>query len=518
MADGGTKQRDFMSTRAHNAGAALVIALAVFAILLSIGVTFVAMTRMEVKSSSNVESAGQAEMVADAGVAQAMSVLNQDRIEHPNVTSTDHAWSTYFNGAWLAGKGCFFRGTGNDAWIMARTGIPYVHFDELAKLDDFLLWDRSPLYVPRFEDGAYVRRSELYDALPSKLASDHPFVIANDPSDPNAYLDARGLLPTQQIDRWADVDNDGDGLKDSMWLPMAADTFATTDGVDNNLDSAIDEASESPVFVYWGGNDGLDNNENGYVDEEAEKWYLTVPLFGMKVRVVDSQGNFLSTDGRPLTYVDGKYRSIETGAEVPSTAVDVVTIPESGTISISTPKGTVVLDKNNVDVIDNDYSTLINDYDIVARRKLDWTPNEPRRYHEIAYSYLKGLSMTRTGGTAVNLTDGTNATEVNNAASSDIVSIQCTGEPVCELVGRYAVLIRDEASKVNINVAGAMSYDDRTQRNTTTGQYYNDTTTPIADVAPMRRALQEGLGPQEYDIRLVRPAPPRPSVSAAAVT
>ena len=604
-----------MKIRAHNDGAALVVALAVFAILFSIAVTFLMMSRMEMTSSVNVQNIGQAEMVAKAGVASATSVLNQDRRDHPNVTSTDHAWNSYFNGSWIAGKAWAFRWNGTNperwaywdtsvtpnVWVVNRNAVPQIFFDGplpatvptpvawtllemLARLPHALtnppslLWDRTSLFVPREQNA-----TQLFDDYSLN------FLLRTDPVNTN-------LTPAQQVNLWADVDNDEDGLRDAMWIPMGSDKVMTDDGVDNDLDGIIDNKGEwepvaapatvgapyywglndlidndgdgqidevneqydnngngdvdepaeqqwytkaqpeTGVFVYWGGEDGLDNNGDGLIDDATEqKYFLTVPLFGMKIRVVDKNGNPVDIDGHLIDMRHPDASGVFHCTQPDLGEMRFITISPTASITVSVPDdrlnptgthSSLTLSANDVDCIDNDYSMLINDYDIIAREARDFTLNEPRQYHEIAPSLPAGIFGTpipSTPATVVTLCSpnvpvdpsalngGVYASTVldnlksTTAGQQTIVSIQCTGEPVCEIVGRYAVTIRDEASKVNINTAGAFTYDDSREAHRVNFDPDN-TNLPSAQLAndfPLLRSLNQGLGPQEYETRLL---------------
>ncbi|HNY87907.1 MAG TPA: hypothetical protein PKN23_15500, partial [Candidatus Hydrogenedentes bacterium] len=88
----------------QNSGAALIVALSIMAVLLAIGLTFFAVTRLESTTAVNVVHTVRAQYLVDAGFAVAQYTLNRDLDVNPNATSTDHAWRTLFNGAAFAGK------------------------------------------------------------------------------------------------------------------------------------------------------------------------------------------------------------------------------------------------------------------------------------------------------------------------------------------------------------------------------------------------------------------------------
>ena len=327
-------------------GAALVIAIAIMTILLAIALTFYAVTRVEVKTATNVVNAVRVEFLADAAVAIAVSTLNQDLLDHPRATSLDHPWRSVFSGAAFAGKPWALRNGRSliDGGVpqIDVNNLPYVDVDNDGLPDERLYIGpvtRNWLFIPRAE-GAPVLYDNVtlyrWDAasrgfIPTNpnenryfnnaLPGTYPFVTSkfygqaafpNDlpvfpiPENDNPNLNASdpsfgdGLqYAAEQVDRFADVDNDENGLKDAMWVPLPIDLFFRDDGLDNDLDGMIDEqqddqsdndrdgssdgddtdndgradmsldvdeAIEGAPFVYYGGFDGIDNDGDGLVD------------------------------------------------------------------------------------------------------------------------------------------------------------------------------------------------------------------------------------------------------------
>ena len=518
-----------MNSSTHNRGAALIVALAVLTVLFAIGITFFTVGRLEVKVSVNVENTVRADLLCDAGISIGMSVLNQDRVDHPSYTSSDHAWASFFNGSWIAGKAWAFRdrvpwirylpGLGDKVFAdVHRYAIPQIQFEDLLNQAPEIQFGPGLLYVPR-EQG----QTDPFDAFDSKANQFliKPRMYVGDPNNPEW---AKWEFPVQQIDRWADVDNDDDGLRDSMWIPIPGDPPFRADGIDNDLDGQIDESGEDPfdgidedpndgidndgdglvdedpfdgidndgdaidndgdglvnedesgevpndgidndgdgridekdsadaseamVFVYYGGDDGLDNDGDGQIDEGDEQFeldgttpkrFLTIPLHTIRVPVDLDLDGVLDVDDDGILETSQLLWNLNYG-----------------------PGGRYFPE---VDCVDNDYSMIINDFDVVAYRLGTTFQEAPRKYHRIDNYYLGGPPI------------------VNGVP----VEIWCTGEPVSELFGRIAVLIRDEASKVNINVANAYSYDEN----------------PGDPTRPMQRALSDGVGPHEYDLRVL---------------
>ncbi len=360
-------------------GAALIIAISIMTILLAIALTFFAVTRVEIKTATNVVNAVRVELLGDAAIAMAVAQLNQDLLDHPAATSTDHGWRSLYSGTAFAGKPWTWRDlpapTPTDPDNRAPRplwagGIPQIDMRRMPYIDlegdgipDERLYlgpeTRNWLAIPRVEQVnrynsptpvLYAPDAELYDADdpdgdPLRLDAadafgDFRFVRYDDTLDipvgdnfppeffpfatskfygtprfPNGAAVFGDLLAqrqeeddkdnlqysAEQVDFWADVDNTGDGLKDSMWIPIPIDLFFPDDGIDNDLDGMTDEeqddgidndrdgildevdsdgdgqpdeqfdedeAIEAAPFIYYGGNDNIDNDGDGFVDQD----------------------------------------------------------------------------------------------------------------------------------------------------------------------------------------------------------------------------------------------------------
>ncbi|HOZ47592.1 MAG TPA: hypothetical protein PLO37_17715 [Candidatus Hydrogenedentes bacterium] len=503
-----------MQAMREKRGAALVLAILILTVLLLVALSFFTAARLEVHTSTNVVNGLRAGLLADAGTAMAMAFLNYDFVIHSLYTSTDHAWKTYFNGAWAAGKSWMWV----DGVPLTFGGVPEINLDITPNIGDWF-------YVPRIQGGNPVEDPAHFDA------GNNPFVVtagyAPSPLGNPAFLglpvSTERLWPAQQIGLFADVDNDGDGEKDSTWLPVGADEFFVHDGIDNDLDSLIDEGagpdeidndgdgfadepdelvgfngldddgdgfvdeanelSEPCVFVYWGGDDGRDNDGNGYVDETfggpgnlgEQRIYLTAPIASPH-GPAGHPAHLPSYPDNPSGYLDAfpvaRYAQVYW----------VEPWPGSPT----------------VDVLDNDWNLLVNDHqeyfpfahgsplwnrasiseelkkkgydeddaDRLSRFYGDWR-HLSATAHGIAPWYLQSMDQINT-----------------------IYGVYSTGEPVCELVGRVAILINDESSKVNLNVAGGH----------TANWFPDDAGNPRPDI---QRTMNEALGPWEYETRVL---------------
>lgn len=616
----------------EESGAALIISVAIFAVLLFIALTFWSASRIEHQAALRHQQGFQGDMLANAGQALAVSHLRLDKQWHPAYTSLDHGWNTFFNGAWLAGKPWAFNAdpyTGG--LILERTWnsyvagdvykrIPYIDYwsdvefqeaeleraiqyalfgpDPQESLGSALAQIKNPLFVPRFQfsgnnyDTASlvslldIESQDLVHALTNpgggaefaELSSPFDFPVQYaydftnyDPrfDDPNDILaayhngtfndiepapdwPARRVTSQQKINFWADVDNDGDGLKDSMWIPIGVEVFRGGidrdgdgrvgadeggDGIDNDLDAYwigndgvdndgdgsadeadeqryynLDEPDETAVFVYWGGNDGLDNDQDGLIDAadaDEQRAFLTAPI------IADSywggnDGEDNDHDGTPdegdeqRIYLTNEDR-INNNAVAPRVASNLSAIPAGEGIDYQDPGECIPLldafdvavdlttlnefiastanpitiateDDNRlhfpnpgdpfdstVDRIDNDFTQIVND----THGHAFIEPSVPQ--------FVNGSINPPWDDTTV-----VAAAQQNRARSYSKINIDqyalnpglvfpfssipndftpvatCAGEVVCVVAGRVAVHIVDEASKMNLNTAGAM--------------------------------------------------------------
>lgn len=227
--------------------------------------------------------------------------------------------------------------------------------------------------------------------------------------------------PAEQVGDYADVDNDGDGQNDSIWLPIPGDLYFPQDGLDNNLNGWVDEqqddgvnndgnfeggdmafgdslpytevnagaqqlfndadeAIEPGVFVYFGGDDGLDNDGDGLVDaadpdEDGsgpnQGLFLTAPLPGLSF-YVDLNADGVAYDLVPAendAYTqtfDAALSRGESAAAARALALEAsleplrIVLPAQ--INVRVGNSFVTLGPANVDTIDNDYDLVVNDY------------------------------------------------------------------------------------------------------------------------------------------------------------
>lgn len=497
----------------HNTGAALVVAIAVLTVLLAIALTFFTVSRLEVKTSTNVENSVRADLLSDSAVAIAMSFLRHDAAIHPSFTSLDHAWRTYFNGSWVQQKlyawpDQYANAAAFTSWGGYQTGgIPQIFATE--ELDPYTGMQRAGggltghLYVPRREVYPADPRGHILNpynykdepANPDPTEIYNPFVIPTLPG-----VDGGVGFAVQVVDSWADVDNDGDGYRDSVWLPLVADIAAGNildgdgevitpgDGVNNDLDGVldietgisspplIDEPQSQDVFnsipaaeagsieplsfLYYGGNDGLDNDGDGLIDARAAgggpgdmRWFLTAPMCHTLKALGEIQ----------IVYVT------LSNVTVSGASIEINTDP-----NLPWPNNDADLYDGQhrwVDVIDNDYDLVTNEhfeYLTPIPGMNDETPKDPvyieylariREYNQAAkaqnwpvrvvkqseFNDLRGYSEI--------------CTDYLGGGSASQWRIKASGEPVCEIVGRAAILITDESSKVNLNAAGAHALD-----------------------------------------------------------
>ena len=402
------------------------------------------------------------------------------------------------------------------------------------------------------------------DIFDLDTSNDYPFVtstfygpvVANGPAANtdtlNEFLfnDTRASIPTgltfpvprypkEQVARWADVDNDEDNLNDSMWIPLPGDVFFDLDGVDNDLDgfadivdalntTDVDEPNEAGVFVYWGGDDNLDNDNDTLIDEfdvpgaapdngvyervpgfdinnpplsQANLpggganfgFFLTAPLPGELINV-DLNGNGLPDDlVRSADTVNCPTGLCPQRILLPDT-VNFRFRPRVNGTYVDDGTGdpieyAIPLTANFVDRIDNDYDLIVNDYFAYAFRQ----SNPVAAESALANGYAN-IAVVPAFGNGVEAVpdDGVVAATgevIDYGDMVDTLYITHSGEPVCDLVGRAAILISDEAAKVNLNVAGGLTYND--VPNTDQGE------------GRLRRALNSGVTPHEYEPRVL---------------
>lgn len=508
--------------RSETRGAALIVAILVLAILLIIVLQFFSASRTEMHRAENFRNSTQADLIADGATALAMAHLNRDRDIHPTVTSDDFSWRTFFNGSFAVGKPALWKPLSINGNPPVRVpllrnatvggGVPEIDLSAFDFNDPAVTPPGDALYIPRLDDTLDLSNPNQatpafllnkYGALPA----DFPFVTTNDVGDSplrnvpgynGVVLAQTNRMSAEQIDEWADVDSDGDGLRDAIWIPMAIDVFRENDGIDNDLDGRIDEAGERAIFLYWGGNDGIDNDGDGEVDEADEQQvFLTAPLPVWN-------GNGPQFSGNP--HVD-LTRLGEFAAP-----------PGAGSVTITGAQVTPVVDR-----IDNDHNLFVNDwrpFSYLGPNLANWLPadddpNNPTTAWRDAWLNVtlspqdNGLRdtnglLTPAGQAEFNRrrADFQNAyNEINTevyypAAFNNDIRVTSTGEPVCEIIGRAAVLITDESSKVNVNIAGARTYRD--------GLLVAPAPTTLPSYAgPLTRAISQGLGPQEYETRVL---------------
>ncbi len=539
-----------MTVRKNNAGAALIIAIAIMTILLAIALTFFSATRSGVTTATNVTNTVRVEHLSDGAMAIAIASLNEDYFHHPNVTSTDHAWRTLFNGSWVAGKSWAWR----DGIPLQAGGVPYVDLNKMPRIyfRDTELEEpmylgaktRDWLYIPRWENNGpviYASRDNV-QARPSDSSAQTPLSVQYYFDDSGAYpfvtssyygrvwpdgeamspFSAYEEYPAEQIARWTDVDNDDDGYNDSIWIPLAADIFMIGDRIDNDLDGLVDEnqddgidydgdghagiradgmgddpdeAIEAGVFVYARNDNGIIMSEDDYQLAGPITYFLTSPLPGLRIPLdIDADGIADVDENTGLPYI--------------------VQLPDTIYVNVRDEDGNesrIALTADAVDTEDNDLDLVVNSHfvyaylgpDLNARTNGWQLPNNwsddqyavarQKAYHDINIDVVFGGpgNLTFRAGED-DVSSGLEYKKVTYDAGDlqDRIRITHSGEPVCELVGRAAILINDEASKVNLNVAGALNYRPDFE--------------PALGEGPLQRALNVGGGgPAEYETRML---------------
>ena len=489
--------------RRNNAGAALIVVLGIMVILLAIALTFFTVSKLELTTATNVTSSVRADNLADAGNAIAVHALNSEFFRHPSVTSPDHAWRTYFNGAAFVGK----------PWTMYGN-LPLVEQRYIRFKDGFVEplyqgertadWLYIPRAIPATDNWRVVFRSDVdgfEDAQGNHLLDGQGAEITPIVFDPTKYPFVTtdfydGAYPAGQIGAWADVDNNEDGFRDSMWIPIPADLYFDGDGVDNNLDGAVDGSTdarpEPATFVYNGMGelvdlnsndlslsrvgDGLDNDGDGVVDNpEENKLFLTAPLAGIYVPV-DLNGDGIAGD--VVRYMGAKEEESKP-LRVKLPDVIQVKVNELYQGLDGNGAGVISLTAANVDRIDNDFDRFINNMHTYAYLGAV-LPDRAPGYRLVSAEAYGGNDTLVFDPPLDSILPALTAAE--QLALRTNIHITSSGEPVCELAGRAAILITDEASKVNLDSAGGHRFDD-------SGSIF--------------RAMDEGDTVHEYDTRVL---------------
>ncbi len=583
-----------IKTRRHSArerGAALIVAIGVLTLLLVIALTFFRASLGDMKTAENTVNGVRAELLADGATAVAIGFLNHDRVIHPTYSSTDHAWRTYFNGAWAAGKPWMWAplqdtNTANGVHRMSllRGGVPEIDLQNLGVLQ--LTSNGAP------NDGIYIPRTDfmldaVYGLLPSfaplnyrtfdltdPTVLQNPFVTTSDLADPTRpgnfppfaalYSDPRlsgraifpedldqlettvfdaveengrvlslreiilnptgnplvtnETLPYEQLHFWNDVDNDGDGLNDSMWLPIGSDREFPEDGLDNDLDGrrdalgadGVDDTGdedidgEPGVFLYRGDTDDLDNDGDGLVDEADEFNYVifTVP----RPFMADIDGNGILDNITPTP---------AEAAAMGITSTDIVLA--EGELGLNSGVYETPIGYGRTG---NAIFTRDNDYDLVADQPMDASPymlnaetvnalvngDAPGCPNDFPCAPYRDLLMNLFG------TDGAGLPVFFDPSGQLALVGFIRGETVTSLAGRMAILIKDESSKVNVNATGGWAYpvfpDPSSPPSDGPLLGVETRTVPITAepstfITPLQRSFADGIGPFEYDTRVL---------------
>ncbi len=550
-------------------GAALIIAIAIMTVLLAIGLTFFTVARVESTTAANVVNTVRAEHLVDAGFAMAEYQLNRDLQIHSQATSLDHGWRTMFSGAAYAGKN-WANSTGSPAFniepveralraagIIGKSSLLYVKFPDggieplfrgprtapwLAiprwQGNDILLYlseAEMPLYSVDFTAGPAAFNAVADVAVNAAIA---PYrIVRYDDNNALQYpfvtssffgtvtrLDNNGAVilpypfgidprwPLEQVDAWADVDTNGDGMRDAIWIPLPKDVDLSGDGVDNDLDGVADvtqvddtgqlalDADGNPrrdfeigSFVYR-----VDNTTGRIVRTDVDingptHLALTIPLPGLRLPIdMNNDGKVDTLDYYP--YSDGTLGPV------------CVNLPPQVIVPMA-DGSTQTLTIDDVDSLDNDYDQFVNGFNAYV---FLGDPNNPQHS---ALAAVDDATVLAAAGDP-NPVDSTNArtkhankiikwTQVMPglrlsanapawlaAQAVPPVVVSLTGEPVCDLIGRAAIQVVDESSKVNMNAAGAHIYRDDLdiKGNATAGEH-------------IQRALNQGASTFEYETR-----------------
>ncbi len=322
---------------------------------------------------------------------------------------------------------------------------------------------------------------------------------------PWAVTGLEALWPAEQVDRWTDVDTNDDGMNDSIWVPLPKDVDLAADGVDNDLDGVVDATEtdeQGQIALDYDGNPRrdieigafvyrVDNNTGRVVRSPGDitgptRLVLTLPLPGLRLPVD------MDNDGR----IDGSDFQGSDGGPVYVILPSQINVPMGG--------GTVqTLTMNDVDTLDNDYDQFVNGFNAyVFLGDPDYTGHSPWE-NDKAAALAAGFGNPKDTANArlkysnkvikwrqilPGVTVSANAPDwlKNAQAAGNLpVVISLTGEPVCDIIGRAAIHVADESSKVNMNAAGGHVYRDNI----------------AGDGRHIMRAFNQGVSTYEYETR-----------------
>jgi len=508
-------------------GAALIVAIALLVIIGAIAIAFFATSNTELQISTSVANAARADMIADAGVAIAIGFLNHDAIIHSTYTSLDFAAFSYFDGSWAAGKSWAFppdpnAGNTQRSWIQQiRNGeqprltpripvaLPNTNADLAGAFDPevpsglpALTGETShQLYIPRAQEGAidtafnFASAPNVNPFAGALAPATNPFVVNPDPASDDPRLRYRKSI----IHLWADVDNTGDGLRDSVWIPIPADRFfgvqdldndrnitdiegardvdgdgrylagtdILADGIDNNLNNDPPNFITGSINTNFEDNgepiddnlDGAPNNGFDGIDEVGETAEFIYYGGGDGL---DNDGDGLVDEedervrgGQPVFFVTVPLPDVNPNVRGDVDFGDTLTdirdalpsdarraLPESVLNSEDAADFTSSEPFLLVDSIDNDHDFIVNPVFLLAfdGTEIVQDANDAgvAPLDLIAQRDPRVKSMRR----------------ISPAYLTDDIFLFVKSEPVTEIIGRVAVHVRDTASQANLNAIG----------------------------------------------------------------
>ncbi len=348
------------------------------------------------------------------------------------------------------------------------------------------------------------------------------------------------LWPVEQVDRWADVDANGDGIRDSIWIPLPKDVDLAADGVDNDLDgwpdpvrppddlgqSSVDEEGnpvrdfEIGAFVYRVDSTGrLVRSLNNLDTLNGTRLLLTIPLPGLRLPIdMNNDGRIDSKDFYNASRIADPVNGSPVYVNLPGT----VNVPTKNSTAPNAPVVMQTLDITAVDTIDNDYDQFVNGFnayvflgnpmntshaaaattaDVTAQKiagaPLQYDSTLARTKFANKIIHWAADTVANVPGIMPNITFSDNAPAWLSAPAVGVppVVISITGEPVCDIVGRAAIQVVDESSKVNMNAAGGHVYRQDYDATATAGL------TPVQRGEHIQRAFNQGASTFEYETR-----------------
>ena len=357
-------------------------------------------------------------------------------------------------------------------------------------------WDSAPIMDYRSFFGLFPEYRKYTN--PSRMNSAHELTLRQVTTD-----GSDGLQRVEQVHFFSDVDLDGDGYNDAIWIPISADRMFPNDGLDNDLDGFVDaeDLDGEPGLFMYRNTDGdvvftmpIDKMFSIYIPATGESIPIYNPdtdlgLFVSHLSYQPNAGNAPNTENAPYTL---NTNTIRVDGNPPLRSL----IGQPGERITS-------LDEYFAAFKDDDYSGIVNDgvdagaylMNEYTRNRLSGVPVPDTTRDGLFYFYGNLISRIQTTLEAV-------LTDPNFTGAP--AQVRALGEPASEIVARIAVHISDEAGKANVNEAGGRTYlRGKGRRSTEPVQFWADEVFENVHRWPLFASISAGRGPEEYELSVL---------------